>query len=229
MKRFGWIALLIALVFSGCARQQNALVAYWIYDEAMELDPTIVTETRKVYTEYEAQLREQPTSATLGEPVIRNEFGAFYGQPEAVWEPDGVWMKLTRTVYYEDPSGVIWTAPRGTYVNGSSIPQGFWSTVGSPYRGRHRYASVFHDVACLLGPQPGRDWKTIHRMYYNACRCGGMPENEAKLLYTSVYHFGPPRFGGDFDAKQKLNLARNAEEYISEKDRSLEQLEQLPY
>ena len=28
-------------------------------------------------------------------------------------------------------------------------------------------------------------------MFYEACRCGGVPELQAKVLYAAVYHFGP--------------------------------------
>ena len=28
-------------------------------------------------------------------------------------------------------------------------------------------------------------------MFYEACRCGGVDETEAKLMYYAVYHFGP--------------------------------------
>ena len=28
-------------------------------------------------------------------------------------------------------------------------------------------------------------------MFYEACRCGGVPEYKAKVLYAAVYHFGP--------------------------------------
>ena len=28
-------------------------------------------------------------------------------------------------------------------------------------------------------------------MLYEACRCGGLPDRQAKMLYSAVYHFGP--------------------------------------
>ncbi len=28
-------------------------------------------------------------------------------------------------------------------------------------------------------------------MFHEACRCGGVPERKAKIIFAAVYHFGP--------------------------------------
>ncbi len=96
---------------------------------------------------------------------------------------------------YIDPYGKDWSAPQGSLVNGASIPQAFWSFLGGPWDGAYREASVVHDVACVTMQN---SWQDTHRMYYDACRCGGVDERTAKLMYWAVYHFGPrwePRTG----------------------------------
>jgi hypothetical protein len=96
--------------------------------------------------------------------------------------------RLVTNFGYVDPRGKEWSAPRGSIVNGASIPQMFWSFVGGPWDGAYRQASVVHDVACETMHE---SWQDTHRMFYQACRCGGVEERTAKLMYWAVYHFGP--------------------------------------
>ncbi|MDP1798382.1 MAG: DUF1353 domain-containing protein [Planctomycetaceae bacterium] len=96
--------------------------------------------------------------------------------------------RLVSNFGYVDPHGTDWPAPRGSLVNGASIPQAFWSFVGGPWDGAYRQASVVHDVAC---DSMQATWQETHRMFYHACRCGGVEERTAKLMYWAVYHFGP--------------------------------------
>ncbi|HEX9305213.1 MAG TPA: DUF1353 domain-containing protein [Thermoanaerobaculia bacterium] len=115
-------------------------------------------------------------------------FGHFVGTVKTEWiEPDRK-MRLLDDFAYVDPSGVEWKAPKGSVVDGASIPQVLWSVVGSPYTGEYRNASVVHDVAC---EERDRTWQDVHRMFYEACRAGGVGEQKAKLMYAAVYHFGP--------------------------------------
>jgi hypothetical protein len=78
--------------------------------------------------------------------------------------------------------------PKDAFVDGTSIPQPFWSIVGGPMEGQYRNASIVHDEACKRRTET---WQSVHQMFYEACRCGGLPENRAKLLFAAVYHFGP--------------------------------------
>jgi hypothetical protein len=116
------------------------------------------------------------------------EFGKFVGTVKTEWlEPDRE-MKLLDDFAYVEPSGAEWRAPAGSIVDGASIPQPLWSIVGSPFTGAYRNASVVHDVACKTRTRP---WRDVHLMFYNACRCGGVDEVKAKIMYAAVYHFGP--------------------------------------
>lgn len=115
-------------------------------------------------------------------------WGRFEGRVLATWDDDGRDMTLAAAFAYIDRAGVRWDAPAGSVVNGASIPRAFWSLIGSPFTGRFRNASVVHDVACV---ERARPWRQVHRMFYEACRCGRTGVVQAKTMYYAVYHFGP--------------------------------------
>jgi hypothetical protein len=60
--------------------------------------------------------------------------------------------------------------------------------IGGPFEGRFRNASVVHDVACVIRDRP---WQEVHRMFHDACRCGGVGAAKAATMYYAVYQFGP--------------------------------------
>jgi hypothetical protein len=64
----------------------------------------------------------------------------------------------------------------------------FWSIAGGPFEGKYRKASVLHDVACQVKKQT---WRRVHRMFFDAMMCEGLPLKKALALYGAVYHFGP--------------------------------------
>jgi hypothetical protein len=114
-------------------------------------------------------------------------WGAFSGDVHAKWNGDRD-MVLLDDFSYVDVRGKKWNAPKDSVINGASIPRAFWSITGGPYEGKYRNASVVHDVACVEMNEP---WQDVHLMFYEACRCGGMGETEAKILYLAVNNFGP--------------------------------------
>ncbi|MFM8436622.1 MAG: DUF1353 domain-containing protein [Planctomycetia bacterium] len=118
----------------------------------------------------------------------RSAWGHFDGRVVARWHDDGRDMTLVEPFAYVDPARVRWLAPAGSVVNGASIPRPFWSLIGGPFEGRFRNASVVHDVACVDRTRP---WRQVHRMFYEACRCGRVGAVKAKTMYYAVYHFGP--------------------------------------
>jgi uncharacterized protein DUF1353 len=115
--------------------------------------------------------------------------GEFSGPVEAAWlDEDDRKMKLLRDFSYRDSKGVQWMAPEGSIIDGASIPRWLWTVVGSPFTGPYRKASVVHDVACDTKSKP---WLDVHRMFYEACLCGGATETQAKVMYAAVYKYGP--------------------------------------
>ena len=118
----------------------------------------------------------------------KENFGHFEGKVVATWLDDGRRMQLTQDFAYIDPGAKKWVAPTESIVDGASIPKPFWPVIGGPFEGLFRNASVVHDVACDKMNEP---WQDVHLMFYNACRCGGVDEVKAKLMYAAVYKFGP--------------------------------------
>jgi hypothetical protein len=112
----------------------------------------------------------------------------FSDLPQTIWLSDAGPdrdMKLIEDFWFDDAAGTRWDAAAGSIINGASIPQALWSTVGSPYTGKYRRASIVHDVACDLA-QNSDQRRAADRMFYEACRAGGCTVEEATLLYTGV-------------------------------------------
>ncbi len=122
--------------------------------------------------------------------VVSNDpnSGRFLGTPEASWLPNGRDMKLSKDFVFIDSHGRSWLAEKDRVVNGASIPQFLWSIVGGPFEGQYRNASIVHDAECERMTSPSSD---VHRMFYDACRAGGVSEPTAKYLYWAVANYGP--------------------------------------
>ncbi len=120
------------------------------------------------------------------------KFGHFEGDVITRWltDPGGDdrGMELVQPFAYVDPQGKRWDAPAGRNVNGATIPSWLWSTIGSPYVGNYRRASVVHDVACEDQTESSA---AVHRMFYDAMRCGGVGSVEAIVMYYAVKTWGP--------------------------------------
>jgi hypothetical protein len=115
-------------------------------------------------------------------------FGRFVGSVKTEWVEADRRMRLLDDFVYVAAKGTEWKAPKGSLIDGASIPRVLGTAVGSPFTGEYRTASVVHDVACEKRHRP---WKDVHRMFYEASRCGGVGEEKAKIMYAAVYHFGP--------------------------------------
>lgn len=118
-------------------------------------------------------------------------FGKFKGEVVARWLAhggDGRDMELQNEFSYTDPNGLVWKAPKGSIVNGASIPSALWATVGPPFVGDYRRASVIHDVACVERKQPH---EAVHLMFYYAMRADGVGWSKANVMYQAVKRFGP--------------------------------------
>jgi hypothetical protein len=105
------------------------------------------------------------------------------------WLPDGRQMKLLDDFTYIDARGRKWKAPKGSKIDGASIPQVFWST-GGPYEGLYRDASVVHDYFCDENPKTAA-WQSVHRMFYEAMLTRGVDRKRALVMYGAVRRFGP--------------------------------------
>jgi hypothetical protein len=135
-----------------------------------------------------ASHRDSGTPAGDTQPAAGgSKWGYFDGEPVTKWNPDGRTMTLLTELRYTDPNGEVWVAPIGSLVDGASIPRYLWSTMGGPFEGKYRNASVLHDVAY---GQRKRPWQDCDRMFYNAMRCSGVNAVQAKTMYYALYKFG---------------------------------------
>ena len=119
---------------------------------------------------------------------------SFSGPIRAEWAPDGVHMALLEAVAYTDPQGRVWNAHAGFVTDGASIPQQFWSLIGSPFTGKYRVAAVFHDAAyATLGVLKD----DADRMLFQACLELGCARWIADALYAGVHEGGFDAYVGD--------------------------------
>lgn len=89
---------------------------------------------------------------------------------------------------FQDDSGRIWTAPKGTTVDGASVPRLLWPFVGSPWAGRYKEAAVIHDHFCVTKSRP---WQATHMVFYEAMISNDVLPLDALIMYAGVYRFGP--------------------------------------
>ena len=137
-----------------------------------------------------------------------SSYGSFSGNPKTEWLTDGAGpdrnMSLLEGFSFTDPDGKPWPAPKGSVINGASIPQPLWATVGSPFTDDYRRASIVHDVACNT---PGVPRKAADVMFYHACLAGGCGFLQAKILYAGV------RIGA-WGSKSLTALSQSKEAYL---------------
>jgi hypothetical protein len=112
--------------------------------------------------------------------------GHFSGNPRTEWlsgDAGDRGMRLVEPFWYADPQGRQWHAPAGSAIDGATIPRTLWASVGSPYTGPYRRASIVHDVA-IRDPLVVR--AEADAMFYHACLAGGCSARQAGLLYAGV-------------------------------------------
>lgn len=129
--------------------------------------------------------------------------GTFSGNPKTEWLSElgaDRNMRMLEDFWYDDPAGRRWKAPKGSIINGASIPEALWSSVGSPYTGEYRRASIVHDVAC---DTPGVTRDEADEMFYSACLAGGCSIAQTKMLYLGV-RIGSWASGTDLFARAEV-------------------------
>ena len=132
---------------------------------------------------------------------VGEDWGAYSGLPPKVeLLDDGRGAHLLAPIAYRRPDGSDWPVPTGAWLDGASIPRPFWSLIGGPFEGRYRNASIVHDHYCITKDRP---WRDVHRMFYEAMRCSGVGPTRAKIMYYSVYRFGP-RWAGIEEALEAV-------------------------
>lgn len=110
-------------------------------------------------------------------------------EPKLLWKTElgsDRLMQLLDDFLYTDPEKKPWLVPAKPefWVDGASIPAFLWSTVGSPYTGDYRRASIVHDFFCIKASSKER--LLADRMFRSACIDGGCSPKQAWLLYIGV-------------------------------------------
>jgi Protein of unknown function (DUF1353) len=133
-------------------------------------------------------------------------------------------MEMDQNFTYIDPFGKKWTALKGDKINGASIPSWAWGkTLGSPFVGDFRRASVVHDVACDRRQAP---YKEVHKMFYYAMRCDGVKKRKASIMYIAVLAGGPKWDINGVLEEKKAKIKRSDMERLEIiVDQSLSQIE----
>lgn len=114
------------------------------------------------------------------------------------------YRRTLNEVQYIDRRGHVWRAPEGTITDGATIPPVFVPLIGSPTSAEFAIAAAIHDAYCGFGNEDmplwqARDWRAVHRMFFEALVIGGTPESKAKAMYAAVMT-GGPRWGRGEDA-----------------------------
>lgn len=154
---------------------------------------------------------------TLAQTRLR---GSFEGRVIAEWlDGRGDRMRLEEPFSYTDPTGVKWDVPSGAVVNGASIPGALWSMVGHPFRNPYRNAAVVHDWYCDVRT---RDWRDVHRMFFEALLDTGTQRRRAQMMYAGVLA-GGPRWDMQAIMNNRLREARYVERLKAEQMMLLDQ------
>ena len=112
----------------------------------------------------------------------------FSGEPVTHWIGERN-MRLVEPLSYVDPEGRLWEAPAGSEINGATIPRALWTSIGAPFVGNYRRATIVHDyfVGELSNPLvTPAERKAADRMFYHACRHDGCSRKFAGILYIGV-------------------------------------------
>ena len=77
---------------------------------------------------------------------------------------------------------------KGFTFDGASIPQWAWSTIGSPYTGKYRLATLIHDALykSKIKVLEGDDRKNADDIMKHLMLCMGVGKLKAGIIYRSV-------------------------------------------
>ena len=120
------------------------------------------------------------------------------------WLSDGRTCRLLHDYEFRTKDGTIWLLPKDALVDGASIPRMLWSISGSPFVGKYRVASAFHDHHCVIRTHP---YHAVHNMFWECMLVCGVDRNKADRMWWAVMTFGPK-----WDPKTGLDIERSAEE-----------------
>jgi len=132
--------------------------------------------------------------------MIQNKWGCFPSwRPVTEWHENNEDMVLIASFVFLRPAAAdrpaqVWIAREGLQFDGESKRWWMASVMKGRYEGPGRLAAVIHDEYCARG----RDEQSspyssdeVHRVYYEAARCAGLPAWRAEARWFGVRKFGP--------------------------------------
>lgn len=135
------------------------------------------------------------------QPTCQFFFGPYLltNRPVALPRRGLPFYPLARRLGFVDSGNGRWVAPAGTLTDGASIPPIFVPVLGNPRSKEFANAAALHDAYCGVGNEDlreyqSRNWRAVHRMFYDALRVGGTDEIRAKIMFAAVW-LGGPRWG----------------------------------
>ncbi len=115
-----------------------------------------------------------------------------------VLTPDNPALKmayeLSREDFLVDFEGHKILVPWLLQSDGASIPQAFWSEIGSPYLPIYIFGALPHDKVYLSHEIPRAD---ADRMLWYILRQCGVPKIKANIIYDAVHEFGASHWDND--------------------------------
>lgn len=155
-----------------------------------------------------AEIAPQPQVSTTGpecggpdQPTCQFFFGPYLltNRPVQLPRRELAFYPLARRLGFVDSGNGRWVAPVGTLTDGASIPRIFVAVMGDPRSREFANAAALHDAYCGVGNEDlpeyhSRDWRRVHRMFYDGLRVGGTDEIRAKIMFAAVW-LGGPRWG----------------------------------
>lgn len=95
---------------------------------------------------------------------------------------------LKEAYSFQAADGTGWEAKADLRTDGATIPAWAQAFVGKPFTPAYLKAAVIHDHYC---DRHVRDWRSTHRVFYDALIASGVDQPTAALLYFGVYLGGP--------------------------------------
>lgn len=148
----------------------------------------------------------------------------------------GLMALVEEDLVFVDPNGHAWTAQVGTLTDGASVPRAALPVTDGRFDQRFLKAAVVHDAYCQEENKDGpsyqtEPWRSVHKMFHEACLAGGTPKILAKLMYNAVLWFGP-RWDEPDKALERIPEADRragfaaSKRWIEETDPSVEAIEE---
>lgn len=94
----------------------------------------------------------------------------------------------SRQFYNPQTNSYVWIAPKGSVIDGASIPRIMWSLVGSPFSGSYKRSAAIHDVECVQRDHPS---ELIHHLFKEMLDADGVTGWRKSAMATAVILGGP--------------------------------------